>query len=374
MIVGTKLRLYPTKEQELLFFKFCNTARFIYNESLAYKIKLYKEQDYSCRTQDLISHIQDLKSRDDYFWINETPLSVYRQVIMDLDNAYSNFFKRGNKGFPKFKSKKNSKLSFFQRVDNLHMIDGSHIKITGIKTPVKVKEPLLNTHIYNPRVSFDGKFWYLSYSYAINESEPKIEGKIIGVDLGIKDLAVCSDGIVYPNINKTKRVKQLEKRKRHLQRKISGKYLMNKEGNKYVKTNNIKKLEHQVKMIDRTLKNIRDTYMHQVTCGIVSRAKTVCIEDLNVSGMMKNKHMRKALQQQELYKFRQYITYKSKAYGVALVVADRFYPSTKIINCCGYKLKFVSLSQRILTCPICGKTIDRDYNAALNLRDYALAQ
>lgn len=218
------------------------------------------------------------------------------------------------------------------------------------------------------------KFWYLSYCYEIEESELKTDGDILGIDLGVKNLAVVSDGTVYKNINKSKRVKRLKKRKKYLQRQLSKKYEMNKVGQKYVKTNNIKKLEYKIKMIDRKLKNIRNTYIHTITYQLVMRAKLLCIEDLNVSSMLKNKYLSKSIQEQEFYKFRQYLTYKCKAYGVALVIADRFYPSTKIMSCCGYKFKYVSLSQRTLTCPCCNKSIDRDLNAAINLRNYALSQ
>ena len=373
MLAGDKIRLYPAPEQESLFFKFADIARFTYNECLAYKIQVYQENNYSCRVQDLIEHIQDLKYSEEYSWVREAPESVTKQAIKDLDKAYSSFFKRGNKGFPKFKSKKKSLPSFYQRTDNLHMIDGNHVKITGIKQPVRVKHSLLTAYPKNPRVTFDGKYWFLSYSFEVDDTELKEEGDIIGVDLGITSLAITSDGEIYKNINKSRRVKQLEKRKRNLQRGISRKYEANKVGSKFVKTNNIKKQEKQLLLVNRKLKNIRDTYLHQITYELATRAKLICIEDLNVKGMMKNKHLSKAIQEQEVDKFRQYLTYKCQAYGTKLVVADRFYPSTKTMNCCGYVFKHVSLSQRILTCRCCGKTVDRALNAALNLRDYALA-
>lgn len=374
MLVGRKIRLYPTKEQEKQFFSFSNASRFAYNESLAFKIKQYQETGYSCKVQDLIKHLQDLKyNYKEYSWLQSIPEAITKQAIKDLDQAYKLFFRRGNKGFPKFKSKKHSKLSFYQRTDNLRMIDDRHIKLTGIKTPVKVRENI-GIDFKNPRVSYDGKFWYLSFSYEIQEPEKKTEGETIGVDLGIKSLAVTSDEEFYENINKSKRVKKLERRKKNLQRKLSKKYEMNKQGKKFIKTKNIIKLERQIKLVDRKLKNIRDTYIHTITYRLVSRAKTICIEDLNVSGIMKNKYLSEAIQQQEFYKFRHYIEYKCQGYGTNLIVADRFYPSSKTTSCCGYKFNFLSLSQRQITCPICGKTIDRDLNAAINLRNYALAQ
>lgn len=374
MIAGEKIRLYPTLEQEQLFWKFCNTARFTYNECLAYKIQLYQEQDYSCKVQDLIEHIQNLKYSGDYDWLLEVPESVTKQAIKDLDKAYKFFFQRGNKGFPKFKKKSKTKPSFYVRSDAFKQIDSTHIKVTGIKTHIRMKPFRIITQLLNPRISFDDKYWYLSFSYEVDSLPKSDSDEVIGIDVGVSYLATTSDGVVYKNINKTKRVKQLEKRKRHLQRQLSRKYEANKEGNKYVKTNNILKLEQELRLVNRKLKNIRDTYIHQVTYDLVkTKPGYIVIEDLNVKGMLKNKHLSKAIQEQEFYKFRQYLTYKCQYYGVELIIADRFYPSSKTCSCCGYKKKFLSLSERTFICPECGQVIDRDLNAAINLRNYAFS-
>lgn len=371
MIAGEKIRLYPTPEQEQLFWKFSNIARFTYNECLAYKIQVYQEQGYSCKVQDLIEHIQDLKYSGDYNWLLEVPESVTKQAIKDLDKAYKSFFKRGNKGFPKFKKKSKTKPSFYVRSDKFKQIDSTHIKVTGIKTHIRMKPVRMIVQLLNPRISFDGKYWYLSFSYEIDDLPKSDSDKVIGIDLGVSYLATTSDGVVYENINKTKRVRQLEKRKRHLQRKLSRKYEASKHGKKFVKTNNILKLEQELRLVNRKLKNIRDTYIHQVTYDLVkTKPGYIVIEDLNVRGMLKNKHLSKAIQEQEFYKFRQYLTYKCQFYDVELIVADRFYPSSKTCSCCGYKKKFLSLSERTFICPECGHVIDRDLNAAINLKIY----
>lgn len=375
LIASEKIRLYPTEEQEILFWKFSNTARFTYNECLAYKIKMYNEQGYSCTVQDLIEHIQLLKYSDEYSWVRETPESVTKQAIKDLDKAYKLFFKRGNTGFPKFKKREKCTPSFYQRTDKFQMIDSEHIKLTGIKQPVRVRKHDAIWQCMNPRVTYDGKYWYLSYSYEIDELAKSSSSEVIGIDLGITNLAITSGGVEYKNINKTKRVKQLEKKKCHLQRNISRKYEQNKQGNKYIKTSNITKLEKELRLVHRKLRNIRDTYIHQVTYDLV-RTKPSCIviEDLNVMGMLKNKHLSKAIQEQEFYKFRQYLTYKCQFYGVDLLVADRFFPSSKTCSKCGHKKKFLSLSERIFICSECSHTIDRDLNAAINLKNYALSR
>jgi putative transposase len=368
--VGKKIRLYPTKEQEQLFWKYSGTARWCYNTVLAYKISRYKELGKNTSIQECIDYIQGLKyNNSDYVWVKEVPESVTKQAIKDLDKAYKSFFKSGF-GFPKYKKKGKSKPSFYQRTDKFRQVDNTHIKITGIKDYVKIRPFSFPSKIANPRVNFDGKYWYLSFSFEIQETAPTGQGTI-GIDLGIKNLATCSNGKVYENINKTKVIKQLQKRKKRLQRQVSRKYEMNKRGKRFKKTQNIKKLEQKILLIDRRIKNIRDTYIHTVTKEIVkTKPSCVVIEDLNVSGMMKNKNLSKAIQEQELYKFRQYITYKGKAYGFKVRVANRYFPSSKLCSRCGYLKKDLKLSDRIYICPICGLVIDRDLNASINLQNY----
>lgn len=376
LIVGEKIRLYPTDEQIQIFKKYCGAARFVYNACLAEKIRAYQEEGISLSKFDLIRYAESLKYQDEYSWLKEISSGVVKIASQDVSSAYDLFFKRGNNGFPKFKKKGRCKESFGLILNPSHckFVDSTHLKFSKIKEPVRIRKHWIPEKILNPRVSFDGKFWYFSFSYEIAELKPVEDGEVIGVDLGVKSLAVTSDGVVYENINKTKRVKQLEKRKRHLQRKLSRKYEANRDGSKFVKTNNIVKLEHEIRLIDRKLRNIRDTYIHTVTMDIVkTKPYVVVIEDLNVSGMMKNKHLSKSIQQQEFYKFRQYLTYKCQFYGVHLKVADRFYPSSKTCSCCGYKKKFLSLSERVFVCPECDLEIDRDLNAAINLRNYAFS-
>ena len=376
LIVGEKIRLFPTEDQVQIFKLYCGAARFVYNACLAEKIRAYQEEDISLGKFDLVKYAESLKYQDEYSWLNQISSGVVRVASQDVSNAYDLFFKRGNKGFPKFKKKGKCKESFGLNANPTHcrFLDSTHLKFSKIKEPVRIRKHWIPDKLLNPRVSFDGKFWYFSFSYEVEACEKSDSKEVIGVDLGIKSLAVTSDGVVYENINKTKKVKQLEKRKRHLQRRLSRKYQMNKEGNKYVKTNNILKLEQDIRLIDRKLKNIRNTYIHTVTMNIVkTKPYAIVIEDLNVSGMMKNKHLSKSIQQQEFYKFRQYITYKSQFYGVVLIVADRFYPSSKKCSKCGTVRKYLSLSERTYICPECGHTIDRDLNAAVNLKNYAFS-
>lgn len=184
------------------------------------------------------------------------------------------------------------------------------------------------------------------------------------------DFAISSDGHIYKNINKTQKVKKLEKRKRKLQRSISRRYEKNKKGGSYCKTSNIIKRKKELLKVTKRLTNIRQNYLHQITSEIVKRKPSfICIEDLNVSGMMKNRHLSKAVQQQGFYEFRRQIEYKSKRNNVPVVIADRFFPSSKLCSCCGHIKKDLRLSDRIYKCE-CGNIIDRDYQASLNLKIY----
>lgn len=192
----------------------------------------------------------------------------------------------------------------------------------------------------------------------------------IGIDLGLKELAICSDCVMYKNINKTHEVKKLEKRKHRLQRKVSNKYELNKKGKEYCRTNHIKKLEQQLLKLNHRLTNIRHDYTHQVTSEIVKRKPSfIVLEDLNVSGMMKKQYLSKAVQQQSFYEFRRQMEYKCEWYKIDLVIADRWFPSSKLCSCCGNIKRDLKLKDRIYKCS-CGNTMDRDYQASLNLMKY----
>lgn len=374
MKVTFRVRMFPTKEQENKFWQFCGSARFAYNQCLDYKNRIYEETGYSCKVQDMLEYLQDLKYSDEYSWLQTIPEAVTKQAVKDLDNAFKRFFK-GLSGFPKFKKKGKCRFSFYQRTDNLKNVDNTHIKITGISTPVKIRKHKIVKPVSNPRVIFDGKYWFLHYSVDVEESkDSKLTDNVIGMDLGIKNLGILSDGNIYRNMNKDKNVKILEKRKKRLQRKISRKYRANMDGNTYVKTSNIIKLEKQLRLIERKLRNIRDTHVHTMTADLVkTKPKAIVMEDLDVMGMLKNKHLSRKIREQCFYKVKEYLKYKCKYYGIQLVLADRYYPSSKMCSSCGNRKKFLSLSERVYHCPECGMTMDRDLNAAINLRNYYFA-
>lgn len=367
MLAGERIRLYPTEEQIKVFKKYCGAARFAYNACVAEKIRQYKEHGINIGRFTLQKYAGRLKYMDGRSWLKEVTSSVVRVASQDASNAFDAYFRRSGVGYPKFKKKGKCKEGFGLDANHCKFFDQTHIKISKIKEPVLIKCHWIPEKIYNPRISFDGKYWYFSFSYEVQDFPMSGSDKVVGVDLGIKNLAVTSDGVSFGNINKSRRVRQLEKRLIRLRRKLYRKY--EKNGSR-VETSNIRKLKHQIRLINRKLKNIRDTYIHQVTYALVkTKPGCIVIEDLDVSGMLKNKYLRKKIKQQSFYKFRQYLTYKCQHFGIGLVIADRYFPSSKTCSCCGH-VRDLSLSDRVYICPECGLQIDRDLNAAINLRNY----
>lgn len=377
MLASRRLRLKPTKEQEKWLYAQVGVARFIYNWSLNYKIKKYENFGISVGQKEIMREITDMKYTDEFSWLQEYSSETIKQAVKDMLKSYKMFFQRGCRGYPKFKKKGKCKESFYVRYDRLYSYDEKHLVIPSLKTKMKVSEScnIIKGSIKNPRVSFDGKYWYLSYSYVVEPLSEKLTNEVIGIDLGIKDLAVCSNEVYYRNINKDFNIQKFEIRKRRLQRKLSRMYEKNKQGNKFIKTNNIRRLEHKIRLIDRKLSNIRKTYIHTVTMQIVkTKPSCIVLEDLNIQGMLKNKYLAKSIQGQLWYFFRQCIEYNSQFYGgIEVMIAKRNYPSSKKCSNCGHIKKFLSLSDRTYVCHKCGLKIDRDLNASYNLRNLAFS-
>ena len=371
MILSKKIRLVPTKEQEQKLWQSVGTARFIYNWTLTRQEENYKNGGKFIPNGVLRKELTQLK-KSELSWLNEVSNNVAKQAVKDACNAYKRFFK-GLSNKPRFKSRKRSKKSFYNDNGKLKVKDGKLVNIEKVGW-IKTNEQLpIGVKYSNPRISYDNKYWYLSVGIEEEEVKEKLTDVSLGIDLGIKNLAVCSDGIVYSNINKTYVIRKIEKRLKRLQRQVSKKYEKNKKGKEYVKTKNIIKLEKQIQQIHRRLANIRKNYLHQTTTNIVkTKPYRIVIEDLNVKGMMKNKHLSDAIRKQCFYEFRRQLEYKCKFRGIELVVADRFYPSSKTCSQCGEIKKDLKLKDRIYNCS-CGLSIDRDLNASINLSRYKLA-
>ena len=323
-----------------------------------------------------------MKSEKEYRWLNDYSNNIPKQAIKDAVKAYQNFFK-GIAEFPKFKSRRKSKPSFYADPCKIQFT-GTHVKLEKLTTSRKANKQKFNSvrlaecnriptdaKYSNPRITFDGINWWISVGIACEESIEQPENNGIGIDIGIKDLAIGSDGRTYKNINKTEKVRKLKKKKRRLQRRISKKYSKNKKGECYCKTRSIVKSEKKLLKITHRLTNIRHNYLHQTTSEIVNRKpKFIVLEDLNVKGMMKNKHLAKAVQEQCFYEFYRQIQYKCQWYNIEFITADRYYPSSKLCSCCGYVKKDLKLSERVYICPECHNTIDRDFQASVNLMRY----
>ena len=371
MIKSYKIKLHPTKEQEQKLWQSAGTARWAYNWALAKQQENYKSSGKFISDGDLRKELTQLKKTEQFAWLKDVSAQIPKQAVKDACLAYQRFFRKQSQ-FPKFKSKKHSVPSFYQRYDKLKYENRRVVleKIGWIKTA----EPLLEGKYSNPRVKYDGLSWYLSVG--IEEVNPvlnKPESTPIGIDLGVKELAVISTGEVIKNINKTKEVRRLNKKLKRLQRQASRQYEKFKKkggGNRYKKSSNLLKLERKIRLVHKRLNDIRTNHIHQTTSKLVkANPAYIVIEDLNVSGMMKNKHLSRAVQEQKLYEFRRQFEYKCSWYGVRLIIADRFYPSSKTCSQCGQIKKDLKLSDRIYHCN-CGLHIDRDLNAAINLREY----
>ena len=383
MIKTIKIQLKPNNKQQTRFFQYANAARFAYNWAIEKQKENYENGGKFISDGELRKQLKKKKKQDDFLWLNKISNNVTKQAIKDACNAYKNFFK-GLAKYPKFKSKKHTVPSFYQDVLKIKFTS-THVKIEGIAQSRRPNKQKLNwvkmseknriptsCKYYNPRIKFDGLNWWLTIGVDFEEQKTNQNSNDgIGIDLGIKNLAICSDNNIYRNINKTKKVKQLEKKKCRLQRSISRKYENNKKGESYYKTNNVIKSEKKLLKLNHKLTNIRTNYLHQTTSEIVKREPSfIVIEDLNVKGMMKNRHLSKSIQDQKFYEFRRQITYKSEWNNIQLIVADRWFPSSKLCSCCGYIKKDLKLSDRIYVCKECGNIIDRDYQAALNLKQY----
>ena len=383
MIKAIKVRLHPNNKQIKKLFQYAGCARFAYNWAISRERENYNRGNKFLSDNELRKEFTRLKNQQ-HSWLKSVSNNVTKQAIKDACNTYKRFFK-GQCRYPKFKSKKRSTPSFYQDTCKIQFTD-THVKVEGFSMSQRRNKQQLNwirlcekgripidCKYMNPRFTYDGLYWYVSVSVEVPDNPNATTNDGVGIDLGLKDLAICSDGNKYPNVNKTPRVKKLEKRKRRLQRSISRRYESNRKGNSYCKTRNIIKGEHELLKVTKRLTNIRHNHLHQTTSEIIKRKPSfICIEDLNVSGMMKNKHLSKAVQQQGLYEFRRQIEYKSNWNHIPVIIADRYFPSSKLCSCCGTIKNDLKLADRIYRCD-CGNTIDRDFQASLNLKKYGEA-
>ena len=382
MLKTVRVMLIPNKKQQTRLFQFAGSARFAYNWALSEEKRNHDECGKFMNDYELRKRFTLYKQEPQNRWLYTISNNVCKQAIKDAVKAYGKFFK-GLAGHPKYKSRKRSEPKFY--VDPVMIkFTATHVKLENIAQSRKKNRQTVNwfrlaehdripigKKYLNPRISFDGLNWFLTVGIEAEAQEITSSNDGIGIDLGVKDLAICSSGHVYKNINKTSRVRRLKKKQRRLQRKISRKYERNKKGESYQKTRNIIKSEKQLLRVTHRLTDIRTNYIQQSTTEIVKREPSfIVMEDLNVKGMMKNKHLAKAVQEQKLAKFYRIMQYKCEWHGIRFITVDRFYPSSKLCSVCGHKKQDLKLSDRTYICEKCGTVIDRDINASMNLYQY----
>jgi len=376
LIKGFKIRIYPTKDQEKMLWRHIGACRFIWNLMLDIQNKQYELGAKHLSAFDMINLLTAVKADEEYSWLNEVSRSSLDRECQDVSKAYERFFKKIS-NFPKFKSRKRSKPAYPVR-ETIWFQNGmaSIEKIGKVKYKTDFELPQGTGHKFgNVRISMKNGKWLLGFVMECENQAPQLTDKVMGIDLGVKDLAtvaVDDEQLVFGNINKSRKMRFLEKQIRHLQRTISRKYEANRVGRRYVKTNNILRCEDKLRRLFARQTDIRSNYIHQTTHKLVSMLPMrITMEDLNVQGMMKNRHLSRAVQQQCFYEFRRQMQYKCEWAGIELIFADRFYPSSKTCSCCGNVKHDLKLSDRTYTCSCCGAVIDRDYNAAINLMRYA---
>lgn len=395
MLIGKKIRLKPTPEQEILLRKSLGCARFAFDFCLETVKKSYddyiergKKGEKPMKPLSVNSLFTEMK-KTTHPWLCEVGCNVVKKACADVDDAYKRFFS-GESGYPKKKKKHDFTNKFYVNYERFRRVNGGcHCeKIGFIRTAEPLPKIQKGQHYSNPRISFDGKFWYISFGYEIEVKPEEHTGESLGIDLGIKDLAICSNGKTYKNVNKIKRMKKLKRKKRREQRKLSRKieanikeYWTDTKGHKhpiykrkFSECKNFQKQKKKTAFIDRKLANTRLDYTHKTTSEIVkTKPSRVVMEDLNVKGMMKNKHLSKAIQEQTFGEFIRQMRYKCALHGIEFVQVPRFYPSSKTCSCCGFVKKSLKLSERVFRCESCGLEIDRDFNASLNLAHYQSA-
>ena len=376
MLKSFRTEIYPTPEQKVKINKIIGTCRYIYNFYLSHNKALHDQGEafMSGKAFSVWLNNEYIPDNPDKAWIKEVYSKAVKKSIEDGCLAFTRFFKHQS-GFPKFKKKGKSdvKMYFVKNNPKDCICERHRIKIPALGwVRLKEKGYIPTTKdgwkIKSGTVSIKADRYYVSVVVEIPDTKPFCDsGEGIGIDLGLKDFAIVSNGKTYKNINKSAKLKKLEKQLRRAQRCLSRKYENLKKGESTQK--NIQKQRLKVQKLYQRIDNIRTDYMNKTIAEIVkTKPSYITIEDLNVKGMMKNRHLSKAVASQKFYEFRTKLKNKCDENGIELRVVDRWYPSSKLCHCCGAIKKDLKLSDRIYRCN-CGYIADRDYNASLNLRD-----
>ena len=375
-----KVEINPTDKQKSKIHQTIGVSRFVYNFYIAHNKEIYHREGKFVSGMDFSKWLNNeyIPKNQDMKWIKEVSSKATKQAIMNGDKAFRDFFKKA-KGFPRFKKKKNQDVKAYFPKNNKTdwTLERHRVKIPTLGW-VRLKEfgyiPV-NSIVKSGKVSQKADKYYVSI--LVEEDDKKVykstnEG--LGIDLGVKEFVVCSNGIKFKNINKTSTVKKVEKKLKREQRKLSRKYESLKIRNKNIRegratSQNIQKQIVKVQKLHQRLTNIRTDYINKIVSSIIKQKPSyITIEDLAVSNLMKNKHLSKAIASQKFFEFKTKLMSKCKQNNIELRIVDRFYPSSKTCSNCGKIKKDLKLSDRIYKCD-CGFTIDRDLNASINLKN-----
>ena len=358
-----KYRLYPNEEQKVLIAKHLGSCRFIYNYALDKKVRAYQTDKTNLSRFDIQADLPNMKKSEEYCWLKEVNSLSLQASLANLDSAYTKFF-REHKGFPRFKSKKDSKQSFSIPQNTKVDFENGRVFIPKFKNGIKAKlhrsfEGIVKSSTIS-RTATDK--YFISILVEVNEPDvpmkPICENKAVGIDLGIKTFAVLSDGTEIPN---PKYLKQSLDKVKKLQRSLSHKT----KGSK-----NRDKARRKLALVHEQVTNRRNDFLHKVTSYLVRNYDAICLEDLNVKGMVKNHHLAQALEDIAIGAFNTLLEYKAKERGVNILRIGRFEPSSKMCTC-GYINHNLKLAMREWICPECGSIHDRDLLAANNIKRFA---
>ena len=369
MLRAVKIRLYPNKAQEQTLNKVLGCYRFVYNQMLALKQESYDRDKLNLGLCELSKYFHGILLKDEqYAWLKEQNTKVMKQAIRQMLSAHDGFFKFG-KGFPKFKSKhdNNSALFPIDAISKQNTFKTRHISLTKPLKNIKFRCSDLyfsrlqkyNKNIRSATLSKtkSGNFFLSILIEMENDELKKFEhtNKQVGIDLGVKDFVITSDGEVFENKHFFKKEeKQIKKLQRQLSKKVKG-------------SNNMKKAQIRIAKLFERITNKKNAYIHYVVNELLTYFDTIFMEDLNVQGMLRNHHLAKAIQEVGFYKLKETLVNKALINDKQVVFIDRFYPSSKTCSVCGYKKRDLRLIDREWVCPKCGTKHNRDINAAVNI-------
>ena len=377
LLKSFKTEINPSEEQKVKIRKTIGTCRFIYNFYLAHNKELHEngEKFMSSNKFRVWLNNEYLPNHPDYSWIKEAYSKAVTQAVNNGQTAFTRFFNHKS-AFPRFKKKGKSNVKMYFVKNNpkdcrceRHRINIPSLGWVRIKEKGYIPTTKDGYLIKSGHVSIKADRYYVSVLIEIPDNRiANNSNEGIGIDLGLKDFAVVSNGTSYKNINKSAKLKKLEKQLIREQRSLSRKYENVKKGGPTQRAN-IQKQKLKIQKLHQRIDNIRTDYINKIIAEIVkTKPSYITIENLNVSGMMKNRHLSKAVASQKLYEFKTKLQAKCKEYGIELRIVDRWFPSSKTCHCCKHIKKDLKLSDRIFKCD-CGYIEDRDFNAALNLRD-----